>query len=441
VAITELDVTFLPRPTMLAVERGEGAELVTRDGRRVLDAAGGAIVANVGYGRPEVAEAAARSLERIGYVVPPFATPEREALISRLRDRWLPDGLRHVLLVSGGSESIDSVIRIARLHHASAGRPERSKVLSLAPSYHGMTVAAISASGHAKRRAGLGSLLIDWPKVPLQLDPHRPALGYDQGDAAAHAAALDDAIGQAGPETVAAFIAEPVGGAASGAAVPPAGYWAAVAEVCRRHGVLLVADEVMCGFGRTGSRFAVEAEGVVPDILVGGKGLGGGYAPLGGLYATDHVVDPIVASGLDVMFFTFSSSNVACAVGDAVLDIVEREDLIDAAAARGAHLSRRLHETFDDHPHVAQVRGRGLLHGVEIVRDRATLEPFRPEQQVTTEVTQAALRRDVWVYPAGSGRPQDCILLGPAFVITDTQIDQAVEVLAAAIDDVTNRAS
>jgi adenosylmethionine-8-amino-7-oxononanoate aminotransferase len=441
VTITEPDVTFLPRRTMLAVDRGEGVELVARDGRRILDAAGGAIVANIGYGRPEVVAAAARSLERIGYVVPPFATPEREALIARLRDRWLPDGLHHVLLVSGGSESIDSAVRIARLHHASAGRPDRSKILSLEPSYHGMTVAAISASGHAKRRAGLGSLLIDWPKVPLQLDPECPALGYDQGDAAAHAAALDEAIERAGPDTVAAFIAEPVGGAASGAATPPPGYWSAVAEVCRRHDVLVIADEVMCGFGRTGSRFAVEAEGVVPDILIGGKGLGGGYAPLGGLYATDRVVDPIVASGLEVMFFTFSSSNVACAVADAVLDIVEREELVAAAAARGEHLARRLHAAFDDHPHVAQVRGRGLLHGVEIVRDRETLTPFPLDRHVAGEVTQAALRRDVWVYPAGSGRPQDCILLGPAFVITEAQIDQAVEVLAAAIDEVATRLS
>jgi adenosylmethionine-8-amino-7-oxononanoate aminotransferase len=438
-AITEPDVLFLPRPVMLAVERGEGVELVARDGRRVLDMAGGAIVANVGYGRAEVAEAAARSLERIGYVVPPFATPEREALISRLRERWLPDGLRHVLLVSGGSESTDSAIRIARLHHASAGRPERSKVVSLSPSYHGMTVAAISASGHPKRQAGFGPLLIDWPKVSLQLDPVRPALGYDQGDARAHSAALDEVIERAGPETVAAFIAEPVGGAATGAATPPPGYWAAVAEVCRRHDVLLIADEVMGGFGRTGTRFAVEAEGVVPDILIGGKGLGGGYAPLGGVYASDHVVDPIAASGLDVMFFTFSSSNVACAVGDAVLDILERESLVAAAAARGVHLARRLHEAFDDHPHVAQVRGRGLLQGIELVRDRETLTPFDADQQVAMEVVLAALRRDVWVYPAGSGRPQDCILLGPAFVVTDEQIDHGVGVLAEAVDEVTAR--
>jgi adenosylmethionine-8-amino-7-oxononanoate aminotransferase len=437
VTLTDPDVTFLPGRTMLAIDRGDGAYLVARDGRRILDGAGGAIVANIGHGRPEVADAAARSLLRIGYTVPPFATPEREALIQRLRERWLPSPLRHVLLVSGGSESTDSAIRVARLHHAASGRPQRSKIVSLDPSYHGMTVAALSASGHAKRRAGIGALLIDWPKVPLQLDPQRPALGFDQGDAAAHAAALAATIEAAAPETVAAFIAEPVGGAASGAAVPPPGYWRAVADVCRAHDVLLMADEVMCGFGRTGSRFAVEAEGVVPDILIGGKGLSGGYAPLGGVFATDAVVEPIARSAFDVVFFTFSASNVACAIGDTVLDIVEREGLVEQAAARGTHLSARLHEAFDAHPHVAQVRGRGLLHGIELVRERDTLEPYPPDAQMATQVVRAALRRDVWVYPAGSGNPQDCVLVGPPFIVTDEQIDQIVEALVGAIDEVT----
>jgi adenosylmethionine-8-amino-7-oxononanoate aminotransferase len=438
VTILDPDVTFLPGRSLLAVDGGEGCHLITRDGRRVLDAAGGAIVASVGHGRREVVEAATRSLQRIGYVVPPFATPERESLIARLRDRWLPEPIRHVLLVSGGSEANDSAFRIARLHHASLGRPDRCKIVSLEPSYHGLTIGSLSASGHATRRNGFGPLLVDWPKVRLQLDPDRPALGYDQGDAAAHAAALEAAIVAAGPDTVAAFIAEPVGGAATGAATPPPGYWAAVAEVCRRHAVLLIADEVMCGFGRTGTRFAIEAEGVVPDILVAGKGLGGGYAPLGGVYATDAVVEPIAASTFDVMFFTFSASNVACAIADTVLDIVEREELVQAAAAKGAYLAARLHDAFDDHPHVAQVRGRGLLQGIEIVRDRDSLEPFPLEERVAMQISRAALRRDVWVYPAGSGaRPQDCILLGPPFVITEAELDQAVDVLAASIDEVT----
>ncbi len=427
-------VTLLPRRPALAVERAEGAHLITADGRRVLDAAGGAIVANIGYGRPEVVAAATRSLERIGYVVPPFATPEREALIERLVDRWLPTGLNHVHLVSGGSESTDAAMRVAHIYQEAVGQPQRTKIVTLTPSFHGMTLAAISASGHRSRRAGMEAMLFDWPKVPLQLDPTHPALGYDQGDAAAHAAALDAVIEAAGADTVAAFMAEPVGGAASGAAVPPPGYWPAVQEVCRRHGVLLIADEVMCGFGRTGSRFAVEDQGVVPDLLVGGKGLGGGYVPLGAVAAGDDVVDPIAEAGLDVMFFTFSSSNVACAVADTVLDIVEREHLVDAAATKGERLRSLLDEALGDHPNVAQIRGRGLLLGLELVRDRATLEPFPEERHVAGAVVSAGLRRDVWFYPAGSGaQPQDCILLGPPFIVTDADVDRMVEVLVESI--------
>jgi adenosylmethionine-8-amino-7-oxononanoate aminotransferase len=430
------EVTFLPGRTGIAVARAEGVHLVTPDGRRILDAAGGAVVANVGYGRPEVVEAARRSLERIGYVVPPFATPEREELVARLVDRWLPPGLRHVALVSGGSESTDAAIRIAHLYHEGRGDPGRTQVVTLEPSYHGMTLAAIAASGHRARRRGLEPMLPAWPKVPLQLDPAHPALGYDQGDAAAHAAALERAIVTAGPHTVAAFLAEPVGGAASGAAVPPPGYWSAVREVCDRHGVLLVADEVMAGFGRTGTRFAVEHEGVLPDLLVSGKGLSGGYAPLGGVFATDALVAPIVDAGLDVMFFTYSSSNAACAMASAVLDIMEREGLVAAAGRQGTLLHRLLDEALGDHPHVAQVRGRGLLQGVELVRDRDTLTPFPAERHLAFEVTQAGLERGVWFYPAGSGTPQDCILFGPPFVVTDHDVETMVSVLVESLDAV-----
>jgi adenosylmethionine-8-amino-7-oxononanoate aminotransferase len=199
--------------------------------------------------------------------------------------------------------------------------------------------------------------------------------------------------------------------------------------------VLLIADEVMCGFGRTGHRFAVEAEGVVPDILVAGKGLGGGYASLGGVYASDAVVQPIADAGLDVMFFTFSSSNVACAIADAVLDILEREELVAAAATQGARLRALLDDALGDHPNVAQVRGRGLLLGVELVRDRETLEPFPATARLTGAVTAAGLHRGAWLYPAGSGRPQDCILLGPPFIVTDADLELLVDVLVGAIDE------
>jgi adenosylmethionine-8-amino-7-oxononanoate aminotransferase len=433
--VSTTPVSFLRRPPALDVAGAEGAHLITRDGRRVLDAAGGAVVANVGYGRPEIAEVAARSLSTVGYVVPPFATPERQALVERLVERWLPPGLDHVQLVSGGSESVDAALRVAHLSQVARGQPRRTKFVSLQPSYHGMTIAALSVSGHQGRRSGLEGVLVPGPRVPLQLDPLRPALGYDHGDAEAHTSELEAVLEAADPSTVAAFIAEPVGGAASGAAVPPPGYWRRVREICDRNGVLLVADEVMCGFGRTGTRFAVEHEGVVPDILVSGKGLAGGYAPLGGVFASRSVAEPIAEAGLDVMFFTFSFSNLACAVADAVLDILERDELVGAAARLGEQLRTRLDDALGDHPHVAQIRGRGLLQGVELVQDRDTLEPFPAERRIAAEVVAAGLRRDVWLYPAGSGRPQDCILLGPPFVVTEGDLERIVEVLVASIDE------
>jgi adenosylmethionine-8-amino-7-oxononanoate aminotransferase len=280
-------------------------------------------------------------------------------------------------------------------------------------------------------------MLFDWPKVQLQLDPTRPALGYDQGDAPAHAAALEAAIERAGPETVAAFVAEPVGGAASGAAVPPPGYWPLVLDICHRYGVLVIADEVMCGFGRTGTRFAVDAEGVVPDLLTSGKGLAGGYVPLGGVFAGDALVEPIAGAGFEVMFFTYSGSNVACAVASTVLAVLEREELVDAAATKGARLRSLLDEALGDHPHVAQVRGRGLLLGIELVEERTDVRPFPRDRGITGAVVAAALRRDVWLYPAGSGAmPQDCILLGPPFVVTDADLQRMVDVLRASIDEV-----
>jgi adenosylmethionine-8-amino-7-oxononanoate aminotransferase len=421
-----------------AVERAEGAYLITPDGRRILDAAGGAIVVNIGHGRREVAEVAAQALERLTYVVPTFTTKAKARLIDRLTERWLPEGLRRASFTSGGSESVEAALRLARLHHVCAGRPERWKIIGREFSYHGVTLAALAVGGHASRRKGYEPLLLEFPKVPSHYCLEC-SLGRTSVDCREQAAdKLEEVILREGPDTVAAFIAEPVVGGAAGAVVPPEGYWPRVAEICRMYSVLLIADEVMCGFGRTGEKFALNHWDVTPDIMVGGKGLAGGYAPIGGVYATDEVMAPIAERGEDLMFYTFTAHPASCAVADKVLEIIEREDLVARAKSMGELLSNRL-ARLAQHPNVAEVRGLGLMQAVEIVRDRDTLERFPASVRITRRIVAAGLSQGVFLYPAGSGAAQDVIMLGPPFIITDEDIDLLVAVLEESIDEAVSR--
>jgi adenosylmethionine-8-amino-7-oxononanoate aminotransferase len=429
----------------LKIQRAEGAYFFTEDGSPILDAAGGAIVVNVGQGRPEVADAVARELRRVSYVVPPFATDSRLRLTERLLERWLPEDLTRVLYTSGGSESVDAALRLARQHHVAAGRPERWKVIARDVSYHGATLSTLAVGGHTARREVMGPLLVQSPKTPAcyclrcPLGKTYPSCGVGCVDE------IERAIRDEGPETVAAVIAEPIVGSSGGALVPPEEYWTRLAEICRRHGVLLIADEVMTGFGRTGKRFAIEHFGVTPDILVGGKGLAGGYAPMGGVFASDAVVEPLVEAGDEVMFYTFGAHPAACAAADAVLEIMEREDLVRRAAETGEALRKRLSE-LEAHPHVAEIRGRGLLQAVELVRDRATLEPFPRSARLTQRIVASGLRRGVFFYPGGTGEVRDIIALGrdiialgPPLIIGDDEVEQIAATLHAAIDEAIER--
>jgi adenosylmethionine-8-amino-7-oxononanoate aminotransferase len=237
---------------------------------------------------------------------------------------------------------------------------------------------------------------------------------------------------------VAAFIAEPVVGSTGGALAPPAEYWPRVAEICRKHDVLLIADEVMSGFGRTGRRFALDHWNVTPDILVGGKGLSSGYAPIGGVFATDEVLAPIAAAGHDFMFFTYGSHPSACAVADKVLEIVEREDLVRRAAELGEQLHKAL-APLERHPHVGEIRGLGLLRAVELVRDRDSLEPFPLEARITQRVVGAGLRHGVFFYPGGSDPARDVVVLGPPFTIGPDEIEKIAQALERAIDEAVAR--
>jgi len=431
---------FAAHGTPFQVARTEGCYLITPDGRRVLDAAGGAIVVNIGHGREEVADVYARSAREATYVVPPFVTESRARLTERLLDRWLPAGLTRVAYTCGGSESVDAAVRLARAHHVAAGRPKKYKVIGRELSYHGVTLATLAIGGHGKRRAGFEPLLLDHPKAPACYCFRCPLEKTYPECEVACADAIEEIILREGADTVAAFIAEPIGGSTAGALVPPDEYWPRAVEICRRHGVLVIADEVMTGYGRTGKKFGVDHWGVVPDILVGGKGLTGGYAPMGAVVTSEAVVAPIIAAGEELMFYTYSAHPASCAVADKVLEIVERERLVDRAAAMGRVLRERLDARLGAHPNVGDVRGRGLLHAVELVRDRTTREPFPKETRFTNKVVAAGLSEDVFFYPGGSDPARDIITLGPPFVITEAEIDHLTEVLASAITSAAARA-
>lgn len=406
---------FVPGTPPLTVVGGEGSYLFTDDGRRVLDGGGGAIVANIGHGRPEPAEAAAAALRGSAYAVPIWATEARLALIERLTERWLPAPLQRCLLVSGGSESVEAALRIARQHHAARGDLDRWKILGRSISYHGATLGTLGVANHDRRRTGLEPLLLDLPKADFS-DAERVRKLVEAED----------------PDSIAAIIMEPVSGASGGALVPPDDYLPGLRQICEDYGILLICDEVMTGFGRTGARFGVDHVSVVPDILVSGKGLGGGYVPVGGVFATEDVVAPIAEAGATVMYYTFSGSDVVCAVADRVLQILEDEELVARAAIMGRQLNARLHDALDDHPNVIDIRGRGLLQGVELVADRETGATCGG--QLAPQVVAEALARDCWIYPAGSGEVADALLMGPPFTVSESELDRLVGTCVAAID-------
>jgi len=429
------DWPFLPgRATRIV--GGEGAWLIEDGGRRILDAAGGAIVANVGHGRTEVAQAIARASAGACYVVPTWKTPEREALVERLRRDWLPAGLRHVHLTSGGSEGVEAAVKIALQHFAARGEAQRVEVMARELSYHGTTLAMAGLSGHAGRKRGLEGFLRSFAAAPTPW-PLRCPLGAHHPDAGRHyVEATRAAIEARGPGRIAALVVEAITGSGGGAIVPPADYLPGVRALCDEHGILLVVDEVMTGFGRTGAKFAVDHWGVRPDILVSGKGLAGGYAAICGVYATGEVAAPIIEAGQSVMFHTFAALTSACAAAEAVLAILERESLVERAKTLGERLGDQLRWRLGQHPNVAEIRGLGLLQAVEIVRDRASLQPFDEADAITNRIVGRALRHGVFFYPGGTGAVRDIICLGPPFIVTEAEIDLMVEVLARSIGEV-----
>jgi adenosylmethionine-8-amino-7-oxononanoate aminotransferase len=417
--------------------RAEGSTIWGADGRAYLDAAGGAIVVGIGHGRESVARVMAEQARRVAYAHGTAFTSEPLERYATALAAHLPMDDPAIYPVSGGSEAMESALKLARSYHVARGDSERWIVIARWGSYHGNSLGALDLSGRKPLRrpyeAWLGRFRHVSAAYPYRAgEPGSNALG----DAGELAAELERAIEAAGPGTVAAFVAEPIVGATLSAAVPPDGYWAAIAEVCRRHGVLLIADEVMTAFGRTGTWFGVDHWGIRPDILVGAKGATSGYFPLGFVAASGAVRDTVLGGPGFVHGFTYSHHAVGAAVAGEVLRILEDERLVEASATKGDRLRALLDERLGDHPNVGEIRGRGLLIGLEIVADRQTRAPFPRADRMTERVVRAARDEGLLLYSGtglADGTNGDAILLGPPFVITQPELERLVDVLAAAI--------
>jgi adenosylmethionine-8-amino-7-oxononanoate aminotransferase len=421
----------------ISIARAEGAWLYTTEGRKILDAGAGAIVVNIGQGRKEIAEVAARTISSLDYVVPVWTTPEREQLGERLT-HWTPEGVNRFFFTSGGSEAVEAALKFAILYNKVRGKESKKKIIGRRFSYHGNTIAALSVGGSG-RRADYEHVLLDWPKIGPSYCYRCPWQKTYPGCDIDCANALEEEIKKQGADSIAAFIAEPMMGSSGGTVPPVKEYWPKLREICDRYDVLLIADEVMTGFGRTGRRFAVDHWNVVPDILIGGKGLTGGYLPMGVTAVKNELVEEVERAKADFMFYTYSSHPVACAVADEVLAIMEREHLVERAAEVGARLGAHIKEELSGHPLVGDIRGIGMFWGIELVHDKATKMPFAPEKKLTNRVLGAAVRRGLFFYPATgmAGKAGgDAMMIAPPFIIGDPEIEYIVRTAREALEEI-----
>ena len=419
--------------------RGQGLWLEDAAGQRYIDASGGAAVSCLGHGHPDVLAAMHRQIDQLAYAHTSFFTTEVAEQLADQLVRTAPAGMSHAYFVSGGSEAVEAALKMARQYYLEIGQPERSHFIARRQSYHGNTLGALAVGGNEWRRRQFAPLLIDVthvsPCYPYRdLQPGETPEAYGQR----LARELDEAIQRVGPAKVLAFIAETVGGATAGVLVPVPGYLKAVREVCDRHGVLLILDEVRCGMGRTGTLHACEQDGVVPDLMTIAKGLGGGYQPIGAVLAQQKIVDAMSSgSGFFQHGHTYLGHAVACAAALAVQQVIERDGVLQKVKRDASVLQALLADKFKNHPHVGDIRGRGFFWGIELVQDRASKAPFDPARRLHAKVKAAAFARGLLVYPMGGtvdGCYGDHILLAPPFIASQDELAQIVSRLAEALD-------
>jgi adenosylmethionine-8-amino-7-oxononanoate aminotransferase len=421
------------------IASGDGVHLIDTQGRRYLDASGGAAVSCLGHSDAAVTQAIKDQLDRVAFAHTGFFTSTpAEDLATALAAR-APGDLDRVWFVSGGSEAMESALKLARQYFVETGQPKRHRVIARRQSYHGNTLGALATGGNLWRRAPFAPLLVETSHIA-------PCYEYRDREAAESAGSygrrvadeLEIEIARLGPDTVMAFVAEPVVGATAGALPPVEGYFRRVREICDRHGVLLILDEVMCGMGRTGTLFACEQDGIAPDILAIAKGLGAGYQPIGAMLCTGAIFEAIRdGSGGFQHGHTYMGHPTACAAGLAVLRRLIDDGLVERCARIGTRLRAELEARFGDHPHVGDIRGRGLFLGLELVDDRESKAPFAAARGIHRKIKAAAFEAGLICYPMGGtidGILGDHILLAPPFILEDEHIGELCDKLAIAIE-------
>jgi adenosylmethionine-8-amino-7-oxononanoate aminotransferase len=423
---------------------GRGILIRDASGKEYIDASGGAAVSCLGHSHPDVIAAMGAQLNNLEYAHTSFFTTRVAEELADDLVAHAPEGIDHVLFVSGGSEAIEAALKLARQFFVERGEPQRKYVIARRQSYHGVTLGALAVGGREWQRKQFAPLLIETHHVsPVYeyRERHEDETPSAYGERLAQE--LESKIEQIGGRNVITFVAETIVGATMGAVPAVPGYFKRVREICDRHGVLLILDEVMCGMGRAGTLHACEQEGVTPDLMTIAKGMGGGFAPIGALLIGKEIFATVAdGSGAFAHSHTYMGHPLACAAALAVQQVIRRDDLLTNVRKQGAHLSRRLGERFGNHPFVGDVRGRGLFHGVELVLDRSSKEPFDPKLKIHARVKREAMARGLLVYPMGGtadGVRGDHVLIAPPFIIDSAEIDMIVERLGEAIDAATTR--
>jgi adenosylmethionine-8-amino-7-oxononanoate aminotransferase len=408
-------------------------------GKEYIDASGGAAVSCLGHSHPDVLAAMHKQLDQLAYAHTSFFTSQVAEELADDLIAHAPEGISRVFYVSGGSEAVEAALKLARQYFVERGELQRRFIVARRQSYHGVTLGALAVGGREWQRKQFG---------PLMIETHHVSPAYEYRDKRAGETAeaygvrlaeeLERKIDELGGENVIAFVAETVVGATLGAVPAVPGYFRRVREICNRHGVLLILDEVMCGMGRTGTLHACEQEGINPDLMAIAKGVGGGYAPIGALLIHERIFNTIAeGSGAFLHSHTYMGHPLACAAALAVQRVIRSDNLLENVRRQGDYLSRRLNERFGNHPFVGDLRGRGLFQGIEIVSDRGTKEPFDPSYRLHARIKHEAMARGLMVYPMGGtvdGTRGDHVLLAPPFIIDSAAIDAIVERLGDAID-------
>lgn len=417
----------------------QGVYITDTTGRRYLDASGGAAVTSVGHAHPEVLATMRAQIDNLCYAHTSFFTTDAAEALAEKLVNLAPEGLNYVYLVSGGSEAVEAALKMARQYFVEIGAPQRRHIIARRQSYHGNTIGALATGGNAMRRKQFQPILPETHHVsPCYAYREKGAEESPEAYAIRLADELEAKILELGPEEVMAFVAEPVVGATLGAVASVADYFKRVRAVCDKYGVLLILDEVMCGMGRTGTVFACEQDGVIPDIVTIAKGLGGGYQPIGAVMLSDKIYDSFAnGSGLFQHGHTYIGHPVAAATANKVVEIIARPETLANVNAMGARLHSGLEAMLGTSPHVGDIRGRGLFRGIELVADRDTKAPFDPSRKIHAKIKRQAMARGLISYPMGGtidGIHGDHILLAPPYIIEADEVDLIIERIADAIN-------